>query len=167
VKQNLPQVTSYTQYFSWPVVEKIGSPASVTGHSNGTAVATLGTLELRSAPATAGIRAVSCPRAASGSFSLPVRVAMLRIIAAVAGSLLLLSGAERLFLQLEIRDPYGTVALFCLLSCQMMWATLAHIGNDWLAVPIAVWALVALNVLARVQAVVLLPLQRSPSQQGY
>jgi hypothetical protein len=27
----------------------------------------------------------------------------------------------------------------------MLWATLAHIGNDWLAVPIAVWTLVALH----------------------
>jgi hypothetical protein len=27
----------------------------------------------------------------------------------------------------------------------MTWATLAHVGNDWLAVPIAVWTLVALN----------------------
>jgi hypothetical protein len=29
----------------------------------------------------------------------------------------------------------------------MTWATLAHIANDWLAVPIAVWTLVALNLL--------------------
>src|SRR5439155_24600453 len=60
---------------------------------------------------------------------LPMRVAILRIIASVAGSLLLLSGAEQLFLQLGIRDPYNAIALFCLLSCQMTWATLAHVGN--------------------------------------
>ena len=29
----------------------------------------------------------------------------------------------------------------------MTWATLAHVGNDWLAVPIAVWLLVAMNLL--------------------
>ena len=29
----------------------------------------------------------------------------------------------------------------------MTWATLAHVGNDWLAVPIAIWTLVALNLL--------------------
>jgi hypothetical protein len=76
---------------------------------------------------------------------LPVRVAILRIIAAATGSLLLLSGAERLFLQIGTRGCYSAVALFCLFSCQMTWATLAHVGNDWLAVPIAVWTLVALN----------------------
>jgi hypothetical protein len=65
----------------------------------------------------------------------------------VAGSLLLLTGAEQLFLQLGIRDPYKAIALFCVLSCQMTWATLAHVGNDWLAVPIAVWTLVGLNLL--------------------
>ena len=32
--------------------------------------------------------------------------------------------------------------LFCLLSSQMTWATLAHVANDWLAVPLAIWTLV-------------------------
>jgi len=49
------------------------------------------------------------------------------------------------FLQLAIPDPYQSVGLFCLLSSQMIWATLAHVGNDWLAVPIAIWMLVAMN----------------------
>ncbi|MBI3679624.1 MAG: hypothetical protein HY235_04440 [Acidobacteria bacterium] len=31
-----------------------------------------------------------------------------------------------------------------LLSCQMTWATIAHVSNDWLAEPVAVWTLVAL-----------------------
>jgi hypothetical protein len=69
----------------------------------------------------------------------------LRILAAVSGALLLFIGTERLFLQLALPDPYNSVGLFCLLSSQMIWATLAHVGNDWLAVPIAVWVLVALN----------------------
>ena len=30
-----------------------------------------------------------------------------------------------------------------MLSSQMLWATLAHVTNDWLAVPLAVWLLVA------------------------
>jgi len=75
--------------------------------------------------------------------------------------LLLLSGAERLFSQLEIPDPYGTVASSVNFLPNDV-GYLAHIGNDWLAVPIAVWALVALNVLGKSPGVVLLPCSGSP-----
>jgi hypothetical protein len=39
-------------------------------------------------------------------------------------------------------EPFGAMAVFCLLSSQMTWATIAHVSNDWLAVPLAVWTLV-------------------------
>jgi hypothetical protein len=149
VKQNLPQVTSYTQYFSWPVSRRSEArhrlrdiPTELRWQPS-----ELLNYEAHQPPLAYMLLAV--PARLLAHYSLPVRVAMLRIIAAVAGSLLLLSGAEQLFQQLDVRDPYKTVALFCLLSCQMVWATLAHIGNDWLAVPIAVWALVALNILGK------------------
>ncbi len=149
VKQNLPQVTSYTQYFSWPVSRRSEARRRLRDIPTELRWQPSELLNYEAHQPPLAYTLLAAPERLLARFSLPVRVAMLRIIAAVAGSLLLLSGAERLFLQLEIRDPYGTVALFCLLSCQMMWATLAHIGNDWLAVPIAVWALVALNVLGK------------------
>jgi hypothetical protein len=149
VKQNLPQVTSYTQYFSWPVSRRSEArhrlrdiPTDLRWQPS-----ELLNYEAHQPPLAYILLAV--PERLLARLSLPVRVTMLRFIAAVAGSLLLLGGAERLFRQLDIRDPYGTVALFCLLSCQMTWATLARIGNDWLAAPIAVWTLVALNILGK------------------
>jgi hypothetical protein len=45
---------------------------------------------------------------------------------------------------LDIGEPYRTIALFCVLSSQMTWATLAHVANDWLAAPLAIWVLVFL-----------------------
>ena len=149
VKQNLPQVTSYTQYFSWPVSRRSEARRRLRDIPTELRWQPSELLNYEAHQPPLAYTLLAAPERLLARFSLPVRVAMLRIIAAVAGSLLLLSGAERLFSQLEIPDPYGTVALFCLLSCQMMWATLAHIGNDWLAVPIAVWALVALNVLGK------------------
>ena len=147
VKQNLPQVTSYTQYFSWPAPRRSevwrqlrAIPAELRWQPSGF-------LNYEAHQPPLAYLLLAFPERLLARVSLPVRVAILRIVAAVAGSLLLLSGAEQLFLQLGIPDPYKTSALFCLLSCQMTWAALAHVGNDWLAVPIAVWTLVALNLL--------------------
>jgi hypothetical protein len=50
-----------------------------------------------------------------------------------------------LFDQMKVMGICRDAALFCVFSCQMLWATVAHIANDWLAVPLAVWTLVALN----------------------
>lgn len=147
VKQNLPQVTSYAQYFSWPAPKRSEArhrlreiPTELRWQPS-----ELLNYEAHQPPLAYMLLAV--PERFLAHAPLLVRVAILRILAAVAGSLLLVSGAERLFLQLAVRDPYRTVALFCVVSCQMMWAALAHVGNDWLAVPIAVWALVAVNLL--------------------
>jgi hypothetical protein len=147
VKQNLPQVTSYTQYFSWPAPRRSEVrrqlrtiPAELRWQPSGF-------LNYEAHQPPLAYILLALPERLLAGVSLPVRVAILRIIAAVVGSLLLLSGAAQLFLQLGLRDPYKNIALFCLLSCQMTWATLAHVGNDWLAVPIAVWTLVALNFL--------------------
>jgi hypothetical protein len=73
---------------------------------------------------------------------LPSRVLTLRILAALAGSFLLYAAASSLCSELGIGETYRGIALFCVLSSQMTWATLAHVANDWLAVPLAVWTLV-------------------------
>jgi hypothetical protein len=76
--------------------------------------------------------------------ALPRRVLWLRVLAAIAAALLLLAGAERLLAELDVAVPFRAPALFCLLSLQTIWATVAHIGNDGAAVAISVWAVVAL-----------------------
>jgi hypothetical protein len=154
VKQNLPQVISYSEYFSWPAAKRLdlrrqldAIPEEFRWHASEDSL----NYEAQQSPLAYILLAF--PERLLASVSLPVRVAWLRVMAAVAGALLLFSGAERLFAQLNIGDPYKigqpykNAGLFCLLSCQMTWATLAHVGNDWLAVPIAVWMLVALNLL--------------------
>ncbi|MBV9769646.1 MAG: hypothetical protein JOZ32_08755 [Bryobacterales bacterium] len=148
VKQNLAQVTTYEEYFSLPTRERLelrrklrAIPAELRWQSSEF-------LNYEGHQAPLAYLLLAWPERLLARVSLPTRVASLRIVAAVAGSLFLLLGAERLFVQLGIGDPYRSMALFCLLSSQMMWATLAHVANDWLAVPIALWTLVALIALA-------------------
>jgi hypothetical protein len=75
---------------------------------------------------------------------LPERVAILRFLVAIASSLALIAGAGALFRRLQIPFWYAASAIFCMLSCQMLWATVAHVANDWLAVPLSVWLLLLL-----------------------
>jgi hypothetical protein len=147
VKQSFPQVTSYTQYFSWTAPRRAEAQRELREIPTELRWQTSDVFNYEAHHPPLAYMALAFPERLLARVSLPVRVAILRIIAAVAGSLLLLGGAERLFSLLGIPDPYKNVALYCLLSSQMVWATLAHVGNDWLAVPIAVWTLVALILL--------------------
>jgi hypothetical protein len=147
VQKNLPQLTAYSEYFAWPAALRQEArrrlwtiPAALRWHPS-----QFVNYEGHHPPLAYALLAV--PEGLMAEVPLPLRVAILRMLAAAAGSLLLLSGAGQVFSQLKIDGAFRTAALFCLLSCQMIWATLAHIGNDWLAVPIAVWCLAALNHL--------------------
>lgn len=84
---------------------------------------------------------LAAPERALAGVPLPARALALRIIGALAGTILLYFGAEILFRELQLRLPYKNAALFCLLSSQMIWATIAHVSNDWLSIPLATWAL--------------------------
>jgi hypothetical protein len=147
VKQNLPQVTSYAEYFSWPAPRRSELRRQLDTIPSRLRWQPSELLNYEAHHPPLAYLLLAIPERLLSGVSLPVRVAFLRIMAAIAGALLLLSGAERLFSELAIQEPYKTIALFCLLSCQMIWATLSHVGNDWLAVPIAVWTLIALNRL--------------------
>ena len=81
------------------------------------------------------------PERALAGVSLPSRVLALRIICALTGTILLYFGAEMLFRELALNGPYKNAALFCIFSSQMTWATIAHVANDWLAIPLAAWLL--------------------------
>jgi hypothetical protein len=112
VKQNLPQVTSYTEYFSWPAPKR----AEVQRQLHELPA------ELRWQPSQfvnyeahhppLAYMLLALPERLLARVPLPVRVAILRIVVAVAGALLLLGGAERLFLQIGTRGLYSAVALF-------------------------------------------------------
>lgn len=145
VKMNLPQVTTYSDYFSSSASRRVETRHKLDEISSDLRWRPSDFMNYEAHHPPLAYTLLALPERVLADISLPLRVSILRIIAAIAGSMLLLIGADRLFTQLAIRDPYKFVALFCLLSCQMIWATVAHIANDWLAVPIAVWMLVALN----------------------
>ncbi len=65
---------------------------------------------------------------------LTTRVLVLRLFAAVSSVLLVWWGASSLFRTLGLPEAFINAALFTMFSSQMLYATTAHVANDWLAV---------------------------------
>jgi hypothetical protein len=80
--------------------------------------------------------------------SLTTRVLVLRLFGGLASVLLLWIGTTSLCGTLAVPEVYADAALFTLFSSQMLYATIAHVANDWLAVGISAMFLAALAVFA-------------------
>jgi hypothetical protein len=66
-----------------------------------------------------------------------VRVAALRVFAAVLSTVLLYFGAMALFQAMQMPEQYANATLFTIFCSEMFYATVAHVANDWLAVGIS------------------------------
>ncbi len=65
---------------------------------------------------------------------LTTRVLILRLFGAVSSILLLWCGAISLCRTLALPPAFANAALFTIFCSQMLYATIAHVANDWLAV---------------------------------
>lgn len=144
VKRNLPQVTSYEEYFSCQASKRTEARRKLYGIPTAERWRQSQFLNYEAHQAPLAHLLLAPFERLLAREPMPSRVAILRFAAAASAGILLLWGADRLFSQLRIPEVFRAAALFCVFSSQMTWATLAHIGNDWLAVPLAVWVLHAL-----------------------
>jgi hypothetical protein len=142
VRVNLPEIkTTFSEYFSLTAIQR----AAI--HDQLRAIPTewrlegshFGNYEAQQAPLAYVLPAL--PERVLAGVPLPTRVLALRIVESSAGMLLLYWGALGLLEEFRLGDSYKSAAIFCIFSSQMTWATLAHVANDWLAVPLAVWLL--------------------------
>jgi hypothetical protein len=77
-----------------------------------------------------------------------VRVLVLRLFAAASSIVLLYFGASRLCRALELPEPFTNATLFTIFCSEMLYATVAHVANDWLAVGISALFLASLAEFA-------------------
>ncbi len=78
-----------------------------------------------------------------------VRVLVLRLFAAASSIVLLYFGASRLCRTLELPEPFANAILFTIFCSEMLYATIAHVANDWLAVGISALFLASLAEFVR------------------
>jgi hypothetical protein len=80
---------------------------------------------------------------------LKIRILILRLILTAGATLLLLAILEKLAQTIGLQDAFKIAALACVFESQMLWAAVAHVGNDWLAVPLTVCWVVCVAVTVR------------------
>ncbi len=73
------------------------------------------------------------------------RVLILRLVGGIAATLLVYFGARTLCRAFEMPDQWVNATLLTIFSSEMLYATIAHVANDWLAVGISVCFLGALR----------------------
>jgi hypothetical protein len=149
VKANLPRATTYAEFFQWTPERRARTREDLRKIPTeyGRQPSDIANYEEQQAPLAYLLLAV--PERLMAGVPLVSRVLILRILAALAGSLLLYAGGVALCSELGLGRPHRNIAMFCVLAAQMTWATLAHVANDWLAVPLAIWTLA---LLVRCQA---------------
>jgi hypothetical protein len=77
------------------------------------------------------------------------RLLVLRLASAICSVLLLYYGATALCRTLEVPEQAVNAALFTIFCSQMLYATVAHVANDWLAVGISALFLASLAAFVK------------------
>jgi hypothetical protein len=77
------------------------------------------------------------------------RILVIRLAISVSSTLLLACASIALFQALGLERRFRNIALFLLFATQTTWAAVAHVGNDWLAIPVSASFLAALAVLVK------------------
>lgn len=84
------------------------------------------------------------------SSRLPLReeILLLRLFASLAATLLLYISLTALLAQFRVADAFRIAVLACVFESEMLWASVAHVGNDWLAISLTLSFLALLAVVA-------------------
>jgi hypothetical protein len=78
-----------------------------------------------------------------------VRVLVLRLFAAVVSTVLIYFGVKTLCQALKMPERFANATLFTIFCSQMLYATIAHVANDWLAVGLSALFLGAIGEFVR------------------
>jgi hypothetical protein len=139
--------TSFEQWFALPVAEKQTRVGRTINPALREQASTLDNYEAQQAP-LAYMLLVPFDLALS-HVRLRWRVLALRLILANGSALLLWYAVTGLCRLLSVSYVFALAATACIFGSQMLWATVAHIGNDYLAVPLTLLFLVWLGKAAR------------------
>ncbi len=75
------------------------------------------------------------------NFSLRTAMLLLRLLGAITATVLLYAALTVLLRELGLDERFQWPVLACVFESQMLWASIAHVGNDWLAVPLTLFFL--------------------------
>ncbi len=142
VQTPIPEAISFDAWFTLPDAEKRARRSQLDRLYASPAVTSRGNYEAHQPPlAYALLALVDWPMAHAPLVS---RVVVLRLIGAICAILLIEAGVRRLCSVLQLRQSFADAAIFTIFCSQMLYATIAHVANDWLAVGLGALFLAAL-----------------------
>ncbi len=146
VAKTIPGSITSAVYLGSPVTEREDRRAALDHlpeELRGSFTNSSGNYEAHQAPLAYGVLAF-VDRVAPG-LSLIRRVSLLRVTGALLSVFLLLLATTALAKRLGTSDPaWVNLIVACVFSSQMLYASICHVANDWLAIPLAVILLVRL-----------------------
>lgn len=137
VQRNLPFVRSYAEYFRLPAAERASLRARLDRLDPALSVQPSQVLNYEASQAPLAYTLLAAPDALWAHAGLRDRVWRLRVLASVLASVAIALIGFRLARQLGLPPAFGRALVFVLLSSQVLYATVAHVTNDTLAVPLA------------------------------
>jgi hypothetical protein len=141
VQRRIPNTISFDDWFRLSPAEKSQRRAALDAirpHGDGPVL----NYEAQQSPLAYAILAlVDWP---VSNLPITTRILILRLIAANCAIVLVFLGARSLSHALNVAEPYAAAAIFTALCSQMLYATTAHVANDWLAVGISAMFFAAL-----------------------
>jgi hypothetical protein len=138
VRQNLPFVMTFSEYFALPEAERAARRAQLEALSPAlrhTDAPDTSSYEAQQAPLAYLLLAL--PNRLWGDVPLPERVLRLRLVCALAACLLQAALTLALAKTLRLPETARYVALWLVLASQVFYASIARVSNDWLAIPLA------------------------------
>ncbi len=135
LERSLPNSFSFAEWFRLPREERLARRKALSGLPSEMGPSDLNNYEAQQAPLAYVL--LSPLNVMVDSRPLAQRILVLRLFAAICCTLLLFAASVRLASVLGLGDRFGVPALVCIFETQMLWAAVAHVSNDWLAVPIA------------------------------
>jgi hypothetical protein len=82
------------------------------------------------------------------ALALPARIFCLRLLGTIAATASIFFAVWQLSNALAVTGVFRTACLAVIFETQMLWASVAHVGNDWFAIPLTVWLLAQLIATA-------------------
>jgi len=137
VKRNIGQVIAFDEYFSRTPAERAELRARLIALDprTGSARSDMPNYEAHQPPLAYAVLAVF-DRLWSNA-PLLVRVLRLRLFCGILSAIAMALLTLRIAARLGLTGRWAEVAAFLVLSSQMFYAATAHVGNDWLAIPLA------------------------------
>jgi hypothetical protein len=136
VKFNLPMVTTYDDFFRLPPEERLARRRRLEQLDPALAAVPSQSPNYESQQAPLAYVILAPCNALWSHIPLPARIWRLRLICAIIATLAAGLVLLRLARVLGLDRQAQLAALFLLFSCQVFYATTAHVANDWLALPL-------------------------------